>query len=701
MNNEELYNDGISLLNNLFEKFIKQENLSNEEAKKYRINYPDSYYHFEEISSDYDEVLINFPIYYLTGDKEYTINRYLGVLLSKSEIKKEIIIEEMLNFNINRVIKKDAEELAYENNEYMISLMAELYYVAKNVSKYAAGSDEQKKACDLYYDKIDEYKDKLKDIKNNNVELKKVNEKSDPVDENGNDIVPELIVTQSNTVVDEKNNKITEKILNEKDDNTISEKKPKESLLTAEDEYEKIIKRLDFGNSEKKAYTFNWDETDLLNYADDSSIEIAVNIAERANISLDIVESNTSICITSTLYGLCGSNMTNDDYFKEIEKNKNYLKRKDAQTWKCKMGEPMSTLGGGCEKCKYQSCPKFLAAYLIYLKNQGKLKEKLIERKKFRETNDVKNGFFLFEWKNKNGLKNIDENSFQYANELVNKDYVRLGRSLVENELYIKALCLCKEMQLSGMDISKTIPTHENWNKVSYILRSSNCATENLCTSYSCRLQSCPLVVAAYIYYLKMSGQEDKIKEDREYYLLHKEEMDRETEERVKKKLDEIKALKEEKIQKVKDSYDGKIENLNYTLNSILESNKTSFHCIVVGDEKEEQDEFIEKIIELLRQNNKLPNIRRMPASHLARLYYHYSGLRINKDEQLVYSDNEIEEKISFKRDENGVRYNSDTKANRKNVLEKNAVYVLDCIQDFIDDVHHYSKRTDFTMKTK
>lgn len=692
MNNEELYNDGISLLNNLFEKFIKQENLSNEESKKYRINYPDSYYHFEKISSDYDEVLINFPIYYLTDDKEYTINRYLSVLLSKSEIKKQIVIEEMLNSN--RAIKKDAEELAYENNEYMISLMAELYYVAKNVSKYAAGSDEQKKACDLYYDKIDEYKDKLKNIKNNNVELKKVDEKSEPVDENGNDIVPELIVTPNNTTADEKNNKITEKNLNENDNNTISKNKPKESLLTAEDEYEKIIKRLDLGNAEKKLYIFSWDETDLLNYADDSSLEIAINIAERSNISLDTNENNTSVCITSTLYGLCGSNMTNDDYFEKIKEDKNYKRRKDAQTWKYKMGEPMNTSDGGCDKCKYQSCPKFLAAYLIYLKNQGKLKEKLIERKKFRETNKVKNGFFLFEWKNENGLKKIDENSFQYANELVNKDYVRLGRSLVGNELYIKTLCLCKEIQLSGMDISKTTPTYKDWNKVSHMSRPSNYAIENLCKPYTCRLPSCLLVVAAYIYYLKMSGQEDKIKEDREYYLLHKEEIDRETGERIKNKLDELKALKEEKIQKVKDSYDGKIENLNYTLNSILESNKTSFHCIVVGDEKEEQDEFIEKIIELLRQNNKLPNIRKMPASHLARLYYHYSGLRINKEEKLVYNDNEIEEKISFKRDENGVRYNSEMKAHRKNVLEKNAVYILDGIQDFIDDVHHYGKRT-------
>lgn len=691
MNNEELYNDGISLLDNLFEKFIKQENLSNEEAKKYRINYPDSYYHFEEITRDFDEVLINFPIYYLTGDKEYTINRYLSVLLNKSEIKKQIIIEEMLNSNI--VIKKDAKELVYENNEYMILLMAELYYVAKNVSKYAAGSDEQKKARDLYYDKIDEYKNKLKDIENNNVELKKVNEKSDPVDENDNDIVPELIVTRNNTVADEKNNKITEKFSNENDNNTINENKSKESLLTAEDEYERIIKRLDLGNSEKKSYTFNWDETDLLNYADDSSIEVAVNIAERSNISLDTNEDNTSVCITSTLYGLCGSNMTNDDYFRKIKEDKNYLKRKDAQTWKYKMGEPMNTWDGGCDKCKYQSCPKFLAAYLIYLRNQGELKEKLIERKKFRETNNIRNGFFLFEWKNENGLKKIDENSFQYANELVNKDYIRLGRSLVENELYIKTLCLCKEIQLSGMDISKTTPKYENWNKVGYIYRPFNCEIENLCKPYTCRLQSCPLVVAAYIYYLKMSGQEDKIKEDREYYLLHKEEIDRETKERVKKKLDEIKALKEETIKKVKDSYDGKIENLNYTLNSILESNKTSFHCIVVGDEKEEQDEFIEKIIELLRQNNKLPNIRRMPASHLARLYYHHSDLRINKDEKLVYNDNEIEEKISFKRDENGVRYNSEMKANRKNIIEKNAIYILDGIQDFIDDVHHYSKR--------
>ena len=62
--------------------------------------------------------------------------------------------------------------------------------------------------------------------------------------------------------------------------------------------------------------------------------------------------------------------------------SKEFKIRKNASIWKLKIGESMNVKGGVCSTCKYQSCPKSLAAYILYLKNKGILKENLIARKK-------------------------------------------------------------------------------------------------------------------------------------------------------------------------------------------------------------------------------------------------------------------------------------------------------------------------------
>ena len=470
-------------------------------------------------------------------------------------------------------------------------------------------------------------------------------------------------------------------------------------VINTEDEYDKIIKRLDNGNSENKAYDFEWDETPLLNYADDSSLEMAYNLIERGKISLDTNKDKTVVHITSCLYGFCNNNMSNEDFFKKYENDKTYKERKDSYTWKYKMGQPMDADLGSCYKCKYQSCPKYLAAYVLYLKNQGKLKEKLNARKTFREENNVANGFFLFEWKSKNGLKKIDDKSFNFANELINNDYVKLKRSLTDGKINIIALILCKDIQLSNMDISKISPKRK-WNRPSNLVRRINAEPDELCESYTCRMTACILEIAGYIYYLKMTGQEYKIKEDREYYRAHKEEIDKEIDEKIKKKIDSLKNKKEEKVQEFKDSYEGKIENLNLTINSILESDSTNFHCIVVGDDEGERNRFIEEISKLLKNENGIENIRKISISDFARLYFHYTNIRISKNEGIVYFDNEKEnpQKTTVKLDNQGVPYHNeykdflDYKVCRKNKLEKNAIYILDGVQEFVNDFRNYSE---------
>ena len=88
MNNEELYNDGVELLENILKKFFKRENIAEEEKKQYFISYPDLYHHID--SYEAGKLLINFPLYRLTSNEKVQMDRYLGVLLESIEIRRDI-----------------------------------------------------------------------------------------------------------------------------------------------------------------------------------------------------------------------------------------------------------------------------------------------------------------------------------------------------------------------------------------------------------------------------------------------------------------------------------------------------------------------------------------------------------------------------------------------------------------------------------
>ena len=59
-----------------------------------------------------------------------------------------------------------------------------------------------------------------------------------------------------------------------------------------------------------------------------------------------------------------------------------------------------------------------LAAYILYLKNNGMLEKALKERKEFIEETQSENSFFRFKWNVREGLKNVDEDIFKYAEML-------------------------------------------------------------------------------------------------------------------------------------------------------------------------------------------------------------------------------------------------------------------------------------------
>ena len=123
-------------------------------------------------------------------------------------------------------------------------------------------------------------------------------------------------------------------------------------------------------------------------------------------------------------------------------------------------------------------------------------------------------------------MKNISDKAFKFAQEIVNRDLIRLKRALdKDGYMNFEERLSCADVQFSDFDINK-ITTIESWEKCKALDRKPNIEADDLCGTFSCRMPYCAIVVAGYILYLNKSGQEHKIKEDREFYAAHKDEID-------------------------------------------------------------------------------------------------------------------------------------------------------------------------------
>ena len=433
--------------------------------------------------------------------------------------------------------------------------------------------------------------------------------------------------------------------------------KPEEPVKT-------IIERLNQGNSQKNRFDFGWNEDELLNYADDSSLEMAYRLIERGKIALSF--EKPFVVISSHLDSFCKENLTNEDFFQKCEGNEHYKETKGVTTWKTKVNTPFK-VPNCCETCQYQSCPKRLAAYILYLKNNGLLLAKLAKRDQFRQTKNEGNGFFLFDWQTEKGLKNVKDDIFQYAMEMVKRDYVKVERTLDNQRISIKFIQSCKHLQLTNLDITKMVADGD-WNNTFNLRKGIKSEATGECQSYTCRFTACTIGVAGYIYYLMKNGQEAIIQEEREYYHLHQNEIDQQMEETYQKKIRALESKKNEKIQNFIAEYEGKIENLQYAINGIMQGESSNLHVIVAGEDEVEKKKFIAQLIKLLQSEKDLPSVRRISLLDFSAMYCHLVDFRINKEEKIVYADNDIEGGAikTFKRDKQGIPYASGTKIVRK-----------------------------------
>ncbi|MCR5735031.1 MAG: AAA family ATPase [Lachnospiraceae bacterium] len=182
-------------------------------------------------------------------------------------------------------------------------------------------------------------------------------------------------------------------------------------------------------------------------------------------------------------------------------------------------GSPMDTCGN--PSCNSERCLFGLCGYLEYLYRNGEIYPFFLDRKNYK----IRNGAFDFTWRPENGLRKISEPTFYAANMLVD-----LGQVVVDESLRPDYRIQCyKSVNINGTGVTLLdLVAHINSYKDNPVSRDYTVDIEKeIATDYEGDLY-CVFTTAAYIYYLKKTGQENLIRSDREYFAAHNRDIKKE-----------------------------------------------------------------------------------------------------------------------------------------------------------------------------
>jgi len=423
-----------------------------------------------------------------------------------------------------------------------------------------------------------------------------------------------------------------------------------------------------------------WVERDEFYDVPDDVLKFALLINEKTNIKLYQEEDNMDdVIIESKIIDLCYEDT--DDYtlysmeelLNALENNNGILPDgKNIISTESNSWSTWANINSICSSCKYSRCPKRMAGYIKYLKDNGTLERKLRGRESYRNNGGV-NKFFTYNWTPENGLKNVPQNIFDIAYEMVMKNKVTVSRTLNDDKfIEIYSAYACEDYAgISSIDQMDAI-SPEDWG----VLERGLSEKLNYCDDYYCRMESCPIFVAGYIYYLIMSGQENIIAEDRAFYKGNEEKIITDTKEDKETKLKEIEE-NNSNIKKTFSKFVGKVKNLESLLDILQDDRRNNLYCIIEGERGQGQLELVDKIVEILESTGKIeetevevetengveneiqPSIIEMPIQNL------YSSLTTESDWLIEY-----------------------------NLLEKNKLYVITGIEEFINDYRTFKEFT-------
>ena len=450
------------------------------------------------------------------------------------------------------------------------------------------------------------------------------------------------------------------------------EKKIIEQNINKKDKSRNIEKLLiQFKNTYKKNFGFQWNFENGLRYVSDDSLELAYTIISKARISLNIEDND--IAITNNIVNLCSLENTTEDLL-DILKNSNALIKPSYGNFTVKKDCSIDRI---CYGCKYQKCPKHLAAYIFYLINKGIIKEKLEDRRKFRENNKI-NDIYSFEWDFDNIICVTSDDIYDFCYEIAKNNLVYVNRYLDKNnKIKISSALNCnefKKMYVNIENLKSITKSFEKWN--------NHIAVENKfdyveymgfeCSTHECGLPLCPLKISGIIYYLITSGQEDALIKDRKYYNEHQEEIEKDLNDIICEYELEQKSNIKESIDDLKE-YESKISNINDLISYLSNPNQKSLHCTIEGNDIEERKNIVKKITIVLRDSKKLED---------------GNGIEISLQNLAASNVYETSRKLE-EYDANGMPYGSENEI-RYTVLKENYVYAITGLDEFIKDYRKY-----------
>ena len=639
MNDTLLYNGGLELLKQFLEKWLI-DNHEEDDKDSYKIFLPKTYYNESEL-------IFEFPIY-KTEEGKCKLVSWINFNVTKNtpvsiiENKIEIYNETLIDFDFEMVrgkIEAYYNLLVLELNTTRLNQYPELLEVEKR--------------------KVKAYEEDYQ------VELKKLNfkEYEKNIYEENEDVQEETV----DEFIDVEENDITEKT-----------------------DYEYALEMLEGNNSENKKYEFEWKTPHRLKYVSDDALELAYLFLKNGqgkikNAERMIKDPNGNPVkekywiFESNIKGFCNFDDTTLNDLKEKVKREG----SSSELFNFKGNEfsiyNHSSFDFICFGCKFQTCPKMLAAYILYLKNNEMLKDALEERRKFIEETNTKNSFFRFEWNVKEGLKNVDENIFKYSEELVKRNIVYVKTLLRRNgNVEICSALGCQDFKAMNAEIDK-LPDKVDY-KVSrnWLERKNQMEKFDFCNAYTCLLNACPYEIAGYIYYLIHSGKEKQIEEDRLYYANHRDEIDKNNKLRKEQALERIANNKNNILERFGE-YRNTISNIKNLVDELSNYQTFNMHCFVQCDDEVERNKFIDKIFNELKNSGKIIRTRDMSLQNFTVMNAHYVGGEYkDKDGKIL-------------RDRKGTAYISDREV-KYTLSEEKTLYVLDNITEFIRDYNIYQK---------
>ena len=639
MNDTLLYNNGLELLEQFLQKWLLDNN-EDTNSENYKIFLPKTYYKDSDL-------MFAFPIYKIEERKCKLIS---WIIFNVSNNEPDTVIDNWIEVYNNSLIDFDFEMVRGVIESYYNLFILELN--TNRLKSYSELLEVEKRKVKAYEE---EYKTELENLRFKEYDLN---------------------LYETIEAMEKKN--ITEEV-------DIPKLEVKEKT-----DYEYALEMLAENNSENRRYEFEWKTPHRLKYVSDDALELAYLFLKYGqgkikNAERMIKDSNGNPMkekywvFESNIKGFCNFDDTTLNDLKEQLKKDGSA----SELFNYKGNEfaiyNYSSFDFICFGCKFQTCPKMLAAYILYLKNNDMLEDALVERHKFIEETQNKNSFFRFKWNVKEGLKYVDEDIFKYAEELVKRNIVYIKTLLRRNgNVEICSALGCQDFKAMNAEISK-LP-----NKVDYkaprnwLERKTQMERFEFCNAYTCLLNACPYEVAGYIYYLIHSGQEKQIEEDRLYYAAHKEEIDKQNQLRKEQALEKIANNKNNILERFGE-YKNTISNIKNLVDELSNYQTFNMHCFVQCDDEVERNKFIDKIFNELKNSGKIIRTRDMSLQNFTVMNAHYMGGEYkDKDGKVL-------------RDRKGTAYVSEREV-RYTLSEEKTLYILDNITEFIKDYNIYKK---------